>query len=86
MEREKFMEKNTDDVCLVEWGSVIRKRSFGDKKIQGDHPAHYGLEARLLFIQQLLLPLTNSLFPLLIDINNSTQKSIVLSRNGHFLM
>ena len=29
MEREKFMEKNIDDVCLVDWGSVILKRSFG---------------------------------------------------------
>jgi len=60
MEREKFMEKHTDNVCLVEWGSVILKRSFGDKKIKGDHPAHYGLEARLLFIQQLLHELMKS--------------------------
>lgn len=54
IEREKFMGKNTGDVCLVDWGSVILKRSFGDRKIKGDHPAHYELEARLLFIQQLL--------------------------------
>jgi hypothetical protein len=42
------------NVTLVDWGGVLEKRSFGEDRIVGDHPAHYGLEARLLFIQQLM--------------------------------
>ena len=42
------------NVTLVDWGGVLEKRSFGEDRIVGDHPAHYGLEARLLFIQQLV--------------------------------
>ena len=41
---------------LVDWGSVVSKRSFGkDKIISRDHNgAHYGLDARLLLVQHLM--------------------------------
>mmetsp|Transcript_3544 Transcript_3544/g.5144 ORF Transcript_3544/g.5144 Transcript_3544/m.5144 type:complete len:387 (-) Transcript_3544:170-1330(-) len=39
---------------VLDWGTVISKRSFGEDRIHGDMLAHYGLEARLLFGQQLL--------------------------------
>jgi len=40
-------------LTLVDWGSVIFKRSHGADKFDGGNSAHYGLEGRLLFIQQL---------------------------------
>jgi hypothetical protein len=42
------------NITLVDFGSVIFKRSFREKRIQGDHVAHYGVEARLLYAQQLM--------------------------------
>merc|ERR1712157_427510 len=39
---------------ILDWSSVIEKRSFNNERIHGDIKAHYGLEARLLFCQQLL--------------------------------
>lgn len=45
---------NNNDFLLVDWGAVMDKRSFNDDRIAGDHPAHYGIEARTLFIQQLM--------------------------------
>ena len=48
-----FMNKN-NDFLLVDWGAVMDKRSFNVDRITGDHPAHYGIEARTLFIQQLM--------------------------------
>jgi hypothetical protein len=44
----------TPNITLVDFGSVIFKRSFREKRIQGDHVAHYGVEARLLYAQQLM--------------------------------
>jgi len=42
------------NLTLVDWGTVVEKRSYGLERIGGDITAHYGLEARLLFTQQLL--------------------------------
>lgn len=42
------------NMTLVDWGGVAGKRTFGENWIAGDHPAHYGLQARLLLIQQLM--------------------------------
>lgn len=39
---------------LVDWATPVAKRSFGDDRIRGDLPPHYGLQARTLFIQQLI--------------------------------
>ena len=39
---------------IVDWGSVISKRSYGNTRIAGDIGAHYGLVGRLLFNQMLL--------------------------------
>jgi len=47
-------ESNTANMTLVDWGSNIKKKSFGEERIEGDILAHYGLSARLLFTQQLL--------------------------------
>jgi len=52
-----FESRNTEkrsNLIQVDWGSIISKRSWKEKRINGDVPAHYGLEARLLFIQQLM--------------------------------
>ncbi len=45
---------HASNFTVVDWGSVISKRSFGGKRIHGDLKVHYGLEARQLFAQQLL--------------------------------
>lgn len=47
-----FNEAGTN-LTFVDWQNVIAKKSFGDERIEGDIPPHYGLEARLLFLQQL---------------------------------
>ena len=46
--------RSTSNIGLVDWGGVIKQRSFGEDRIVGDHPAHYGLEGRTLYIQQLM--------------------------------
>jgi hypothetical protein len=42
------------NMTLVDYGTIVSKRSFGRDRIKGDHIAHYGLEARLLWVQQLM--------------------------------
>lgn len=43
-----------DNLTVVDWGTIMAQRSHGSERITGDLMAHYGLEARLLFAQQLL--------------------------------
>ena len=49
-------EKRHNNFTFVDWGSVISKRSFGEDKIlsRDGHGSHYGLDARLLTVQQLM--------------------------------
>ena len=49
-------EKRHNNFTLVDWGSVISKRSFGEDKIlsRDRNGAHYGLDGRLLTVQQLM--------------------------------
>ncbi|KAL7464194.1 hypothetical protein ACHAXS_004531 [Conticribra weissflogii] len=49
-----YYKSNANNVTVVDFGSVIAKRSFGEDRINGDTTRHYGLEGRLLFGQQLL--------------------------------
>jgi hypothetical protein len=44
----------TSNLTLVDWGTVISRRSENEKRISGDIKNHYGLEGRLLFAQQLM--------------------------------
>jgi len=44
----------TSNLTLVDWGTVISRRSENEKRVSGDTKSHYGLEARLLFAQQLM--------------------------------
>ena len=53
-QRESTAQRTRDNITIVDWGTVISKRSFKDERIVGDIQAHYGLQARLLFAQQLL--------------------------------
>lgn len=48
-------------MTYVDWAAVIAKRSFGKDRIRGDLNEHYGLEARLLFIQMLMHELLSQL-------------------------
>jgi hypothetical protein len=41
-------------ITYVDWGSVILPRSSGKKRIAGDVKAHYGYEARFVFLQMLV--------------------------------
>lgn len=44
-----------NNITIVDWGSVMSMRSYGNERIRGDGiPSHYGLEARTLLIQQLM--------------------------------
>ncbi len=45
---------DASNFTVVDWGSVISKRSFEERRIQGDIKGHYVLDARQLFAQQLL--------------------------------
>jgi hypothetical protein len=47
-------QQHSTNITVVDWGTVISKRSYGNERITGDIKPHYGLEARLLFAQQLL--------------------------------
>jgi len=49
-----YYKSSSNNVTVVDFGSVIAKRSFGEDRINGDSARHYGLEGRLLFGQQLL--------------------------------
>jgi len=51
-----WIDKNPSKaLSYLDWGEVIRPRSFPDsKRIAGDNDAHFGLEARLTFIQMLV--------------------------------
>jgi len=44
----------SNNLTIVDWGTVISRRSGNGRRIHGDLPVHYGLEARLLFSQQLM--------------------------------
>eukprot|EP00551_Chaetoceros_affinis_P017271 CAMPEP_0203694414 /NCGR_PEP_ID=MMETSP0091-20130426/6143_1 /ASSEMBLY_ACC=CAM_ASM_001089 /TAXON_ID=426623 /ORGANISM="Chaetoceros affinis, Strain CCMP159" /LENGTH=506 /DNA_ID=CAMNT_0050565751 /DNA_START=174 /DNA_END=1694 /DNA_ORIENTATION=+ len=60
------------NMTLVDWGSNIVKKSFGQNRIVGDIKAHYGLGARLLFAQQLLHEL---LVAEQVDMNDQDEKT-----------
>jgi len=60
------------NMTLVDWGSNIVKKSFGQNRIVGDIHAHYGLGARLLFAQQLLHEL---LVAEQVDMNDQDEKT-----------
>lgn len=49
-------ERHRPNMTLVDWATVIEKRSY-EERIDGDIKPHYGLQARLLFGQQLLYQL-----------------------------
>lgn len=51
---QKISANTNFNVTFVDWQSVIAKRSFAEDRIRGDINPHYGLDARLLFAQQLL--------------------------------
>lgn len=51
---EQYSETKNHNITVVDWGTVVWKRSFDDDRLKGDISSHYGLEARLLFAQQLL--------------------------------
>jgi hypothetical protein len=42
------------NITYVDWGTEISPRSNGADRIKGDTREHYGLEARLLFLQLLM--------------------------------
>lgn len=42
------------NLTYIDWGKALLPRSFGEERIHGDLNVHYGLEARLLFIQMLM--------------------------------
>jgi hypothetical protein len=44
----------SSNITYVDWGEEIWPRSNGEDRIKGDIDAHYGLEARLLFLQLLM--------------------------------
>ena len=47
------MGRYQKNLTLVDWGGPLEKRSYNEDRIEGDSSAHYGVEARLLLIQQL---------------------------------
>ena len=41
-------------LILMDWIDTIKLRSFGNDRIEGDMPIHYGQQVRLLFSQGLM--------------------------------
>ena len=55
MKRYESNSPSWSHISYVDWGHVMGPRSFPkEKRIQGDTPNHYGLEARSCFIQMLV--------------------------------
>jgi hypothetical protein len=47
-------EKNTvSNLTCINWSGAVYPRSFGENRIKGDHPEHYGLQGRLVLIQMI---------------------------------
>jgi hypothetical protein len=44
----------TKNLAYIDWGTAIWSRSTGEDRIEGDIPVHYGLQARLLFLNMLV--------------------------------
>ena len=74
-------EKN---LTLVDWGGVMETRSYGEDRIVGDHAAHYGLEARLLAIQQVTHELVKSEL-IARDFQRNEHKSSLRSSQNNFV-
>jgi hypothetical protein len=53
-EQEADGDSSNFNMTLIDWASVINKRSYDNERIDGDLKAHYGLVARQLFHQQFL--------------------------------
>lgn len=52
---ERSQSKSLSAVSYIDWGQVMFPRSFPrSKRIRGDMQAHFGLEARLTFVQMLM--------------------------------
>ena len=49
----KNKQNNVNKLMYLDWAKVIEKRSFGEKRLKGDIPPHYGFTARTLLIQML---------------------------------
>jgi hypothetical protein len=45
--------QKVSNLTRINWSGAIFPRSFGSDRIKGDSPDHYGLEARLVFIQMI---------------------------------
>jgi len=58
--REFVKEAKADgaNMTLVDFGKIVESRSFGEQRIPGDTPQHYGLEPRLALIHHLMHVLT----------------------------
>ena len=55
---QNYPDHHMHNFSVVDWGTVIHERSFGDRRIEGDTANHYGLQGRMLFVNQLLQSLT----------------------------
>jgi hypothetical protein len=41
------------NLTYINWGGAVKPRSLGEERIYGDNKAHYGIEPRLVIIQQI---------------------------------
>jgi len=59
----RIHRNSSNQVQYIHWGGAVEPRSFGSARIRGDTVAHYGLEARLVFLQMLTNVLVASAAP-----------------------
>jgi hypothetical protein len=52
-EQPEAKEKEAPNLTYINWGGAVEARSFAPERIIGDHPSHYGAEARVVLIQML---------------------------------
>jgi hypothetical protein len=60
LDQKSALGRYQKNLTLVDWGGVMYPRSYKDVRIEGNSPTHYGIEGRLLFIQQLTHELVKS--------------------------
>ena len=78
LDQKSALGRYQKNLTLVDWGGVMYPRSYKDVRIEGNSPTHYGIEGRLLFIQQLTHELVKSEL-IAWDVKNGNRGSTIRS-------
>jgi hypothetical protein len=79
LDQKSALGRYQKNLTLVDWGGVMKPRSYKDVRIEGNTNSHYGIEGRLLFIQQLTHELIKSEL-IASDVKNRNRISTIRSK------